>query len=459
LLTKGGKKEVSEMRNLFMFLIILSFIAGLAPCQADDNWDQLSTYKTRAIATDLPYIYILVYPQKVYRSTDDGFNWQLRNSYVTGLPDRNPRAVSIDPVDADILLAGYSCGILFSLNKGSRPLSPCNGALYRSVDAGSTWTKVDNPQCGMQIGGDPTSIVSNPDDSSLVFQGRDNCPCEIRKSTNRGVAWATKDKDIPSGVLALAFDPDHTDTLYAGTDGDGVWKTEDASAATVDWDSTGLTDEEVRSIVVDPTNTSVLYAATTDDVYRSSNGGSTWTRIAQDSNFTFNSLALNPQDPNLLYALRGDDYVYCYYHSRTSDWIDISEGLPTNYINQLISDLSSPDSIAVYAATDSGVYYHEEEDKEFIRGDADSDDGGVDIADAVFISNYVNYGGQRPPCMDAADVDDDSVVTIEDANYIIDYIFRSGPAPPAPFGTFPDSCGTDPTADTLNCIYSPCWNQ
>ncbi len=77
----------------------------------------------------------------------------------------------------------------------------------------------------------------------------------------------------------------------------------------------------------------------------------------------------------------------------------------------------------------------------FRRGDSNRD-GGVNIADAVYILQ--NLFAQGPPilCMDAADSNDDESVNIADAVYILQNLFAQGPPIPAP-GV--DSCGPDPT--------------
>lgn len=455
------------MKRLIIVLIFLGagvFVISTVPCQADDSWVQIGTHNAYRITTDLPYIYTVgeICHAKIYRSTDYGANWELRCDSINSTCCDHPRAISVDKFNASLVFLGVLCDHLFQVSGSSGLLSNPTDVLYRSVDAGSTWTLVDGP--GPKFESHISCVVNDPLDSNMVFQGRYLRigvvhDYKVRRSTDRGVHWTNQQQDLPSDVMSLAFDSDDSDILYAGTDRDGVWKTTEASGLSVDWDSTGLIDKDVRSIVVDPTNTSILYAGTTDDVYRTSDAGASWTRIAQDSNFTFTSLALNPEEPNILYALRDDDYVYFYYHDRTTDWIDMSVGLPIHKINQLISDVNSPDTIAVYAATDSGVYYHEEKDKEFIRGDAKADDGTLAMADIVFLSNYVFSSGPKPPCMDAADADDDAEVDAADVVYLSNYLLKSGPAPPPPFGTFPDSCGTDPTADTLGCVYSPCYGQ
>ena len=86
----------------------------------------------------------------------------------------------------------------------------------------------------------------------------------------------------------------------------------------------------------------------------------------------------------------------------------------------------------------------------FLRGDA-NDDGSVNVADVVFILNWLFVAGVDPACMDAADVNDDGTIQISDATYLLAFVFSPGPAPPPPFGT----PGPDPTDDLLGCLGTP----
>jgi hypothetical protein len=61
-------------------------------------------------------------------------------------------------------------------------------------------------------------------------------------------------------------------------------------------------------------------------------------------------------------------------------------------------------------------------------GDANSD-GGVDIADVVFLVSYIFSGGSAPEPLQAGDADCDGVITIADAVYLIEYIFSHGAQP------------------------------
>jgi len=64
----------------------------------------------------------------------------------------------------------------------------------------------------------------------------------------------------------------------------------------------------------------------------------------------------------------------------------------------------------------------------FQRGDANGD-GGIDIADVVYLINYLFTDGPAPQPLEAGDANSDGVVDIADVVYLINYLFVSGPPP------------------------------
>lgn len=65
-----------------------------------------------------------------------------------------------------------------------------------------------------------------------------------------------------------------------------------------------------------------------------------------------------------------------------------------------------------------------------LRGDVDNNEVGPDIADLVFLVNYMFSGGQEPPCTDHADIDGNLVgPDIADLVFLVNYMFSGGPAP------------------------------
>jgi hypothetical protein len=63
-----------------------------------------------------------------------------------------------------------------------------------------------------------------------------------------------------------------------------------------------------------------------------------------------------------------------------------------------------------------------------MRGDANGD-GVIDIADVVYLINYLFIDGPAPNPLDAGDANCDGTVDIADVVYLINYLFIDGPPP------------------------------
>ena len=115
-----------------------------------------------------------------------------------------------------------------------------------------------------------------------------------------------------------------------------------------------------------------------------------------------------------------------------------------------ISDLSSPDSIKVVgkftnggsardiAATSGHVYVATEDGFLVLSqnvgtfcGDMDGSGGTlIDIADLVYLVDYMFTGGPAPPYFELADINADGAIDISDLVYLVDYMFNGGWPPP-----------------------------
>lgn len=82
----------------------------------------------------------------------------------------------------------------------------------------------------------------------------------------------------------------------------------------------------------------------------------------------------------------------------------------------------------------------------FVRGNVDGN-SDINLADGLWIANYLFLGGEEPVCLDAADVDDDGKIDLTDPIFLLNHLFLGGPEPPPPYPT----PGPDPTPDTLEC--------
>lgn len=179
------------------------------------------------------------------------------------------------------------------------------------------------------------------------------------------------------GCTDLAIDPNNSQVLYLAT-GDGygsdtysigILKSTDGGLT---WNTTGLVwnvsqTRRIRRLIIHPTNSNLLIAATTNGIYRTTNGGQNWSQV-QSGNFY--DLEFKPGEPTTVYATSTQ-----FYRSTNggSSWTLISNGLPAsssvrrmeiavtpanaNYVYILAARQSDSGFLGVYRSTDSGVSF------------------------------------------------------------------------------------------------------
>lgn len=95
----------------------------------------------------------------------------------------------------------------------------------------------------------------------------------------------------------------NTPTIYTGTVGQSVWRSEDGGDT---WRRTSkgmFPEAHIRAIAVNPDNTSTLYAGTEAGICRSADGGDSWEKLDSPMNdLQIWALAIDPQDENTIYA-------------------------------------------------------------------------------------------------------------------------------------------------------------
>src|SRR5581483_4499494 len=269
-----------------------------------------------------------------YKTTDGGSNW----SALSGLPAEYMRFSAVDPSNSSRVFALYNClglyrsidgggswgradtGIVapmqtrFSTGAGSKLYASChctNGndlqspvSIWISSDEGMTWTKTaTNP-----FADTPWNLVAHPYQSSVVFaiaaQTFDHTGL-ISRSADGGATWSAVHTGLPSTRTpqSVAFDSSNANLVYLAS-GEGVFKSTDGG---VNWAATALT-SSVNKVWVDQ-RTHAVYATFTDgstSLYKSTNQGASWTDIAASSGTsTIDAFVVDPaNDANVwIYAM------------------------------------------------------------------------------------------------------------------------------------------------------------
>ncbi len=95
----------------------------------------------------------------------------------------------------------------------------------------------------------------------------------------------------------------------------------------------------------------------------------------------------------------------------------------------------------------------------FHRGDA-NEDGGVNLADGVYVLNFLFGDGPEPACREAANANDDRSLDVADPIFLFNFLFGDGDPIPSP-GPASLPCGSDPPESPANLgceVYEGCRN-
>jgi hypothetical protein len=130
-----------------------------------------------------------------------------------------------------------------------------------------------------------------------------------------------------------------------------------------------------------------------------------------------------PDVENALCALsRSGDLMGCAYTDQT--------GVATIPLDQPVDGAGPLD--LVVTAFNTGTYMTQVSVVEITCGDIDGSGAGPDIADLVYLVDYMFNGGPEPPAMTAANVDGEDGLDIADLVYLVDFMFNAGPEPSCP---------------------------
>ena len=321
-------------RSLILALLLLVTSAAQADLDPDSlpahlralEWREVGPYRggrsaaVTGLASNRDTYYMGATGGGVWKTLDGGARWDnVSDGYFGG----SIGAVAVSDWDPNVVYVGLGEKTV----RGN--VSPGDG-VWRSLDAGDTWTK---------LGLEDTQHISririhpkNPDIVYLAAMGHLFGPNDERgvyRSTDGGDSWEQVLSVSPDvGAVDLAMDPTNPRILYAsfwrvrrtpyslesGGEGSGLYKSVDGGDT---WDL--ISDNEgfpqgtlgIIGVTVSPTNNKNVYAiveAEDGGVFRSRDGGKSWTRTSEDRNLRqrawyYTRIYADPADEESVYVL------------------------------------------------------------------------------------------------------------------------------------------------------------
>ncbi|MDH3943376.1 MAG: hypothetical protein OEV06_04695, partial [Anaerolineae bacterium] len=335
---------------------------------------------------------------RIYKSTDGGLTWtQKDNGVITQTSEYDAltfRGFTVDPNSSDTV---YAMGEIADLAQGG-PLvwSTANGGVvYKTTDGGEHWELIWD-------GGIPSSLARymwiNPENTDILYvstgifdrgavnEGDPDTDTDpygglgILKSTDGGDSWRVLNEANGLDFLyisSLYMHPDDPDILLAAAgkveselyiihleENDlktkmGVYRTTDGGET---WTQV-LDVGGFNAVEICLSDTNIAYAGSAATVYRSQDAGVTWTQVAGQGGNGWGppgglagvpiDFQCDPNDPNRIFS---NNYVGGNFLSSDGGktWINASDGYTGAQISSVAVDPNDPAQI--YVAGRNGIW-------------------------------------------------------------------------------------------------------
>ena len=253
----------------------------------------------------------------VWKSTDGGIHWE---PIFDEQPTSSIGSIAVAASDPNVVYVGSGEANI----RGN--VAPGNG-IYRSTDAGKTWTHVWRQEG--QIG----TMVVHPRDPDVAYAAvlghafGPNPERGVYRTRDGGATWQrVLEKDADTGASDVALDPNNPRVLFAGLwqarrrpwdmtsggPGSGLYTSRDGGDTWKQLTGDGLPDGiwGKVGVAVAPSDGRRVYAlieAEQGGLFRSDDGGGKWTRVSahralQQRAWYYSTLTIDPTNPDVVWV-------------------------------------------------------------------------------------------------------------------------------------------------------------
>jgi photosystem II stability/assembly factor-like uncharacterized protein len=179
-------------------------------------------------------------------------------------------------------------GMLFEAVNSKNVWAFDTAKLWRSPDGGMTWREAEMKEPGLREmmkgnleSAQFNSLAQDPANPKVLWAGswsNDQPGYAVFKTVDGGKTWKPSGKGLPSEAVRLLVTAAPAGTLYALSGESDVYRSSDGGAS---WTAAkgGWGSEKVRAIAADPGASRPVYVATEKHLYRRADAGSSWSPV------------------------------------------------------------------------------------------------------------------------------------------------------------------------------------
>jgi hypothetical protein len=180
----------------------------------------------------------------------------------------------------------------------------------------------------------------------------------VYKTTNGGSSWNLSNSGLTdTNVRSIVIDPSNPTTLYVGNGG-GVFKSVNGGSS---WNAVniGLTNLSVSALTLDPNNPATLYAGTGAGIAKSVDAGASWNMFG-GSPTSAATIVIDPGNPSTLYATQlasplSTSGIFKSINGG-ANWSLSNTGLNSNAVQALVIDPANPQILYAGGFLAGGVF-------------------------------------------------------------------------------------------------------
>lgn len=270
-----------------------------------------------------------------YEAYHDAVNQAMNLKQINNKREKSEKSLNWQFAGPNNLGGRVSCVAMHKLSTTTIYVGAASGGVFKSTDAGATWTPIFDAQPSLSIG----DIAVAPSDSNTIYVGTGEPNCGgggmtydgmgVYKSTDGGTNWTYVGLDSTRNTGRIAINPNNANIVFVAAMGDlfgttpqrGIYRTMDGGAS---WEqvlyvsnSTGGAD-----LAINPQNPDTIFASTWErvrtpsnenyggsecNIYRSVDGGTTWTILtsglpANSPNVGRIGIGISASNPAVVYA-------------------------------------------------------------------------------------------------------------------------------------------------------------